>query len=79
MRCSSGITPWWAKKTALVSRTVARPDVRIGTGEWAADTAGRVDEVFVTNNQDVQAGEPIFRLNGDRQEAAAETARRRIS
>ena len=44
-----------------------------------SDTAGRVDEVFVENNQDVVAGDPIFRLNGDRQEAAAETARRQIA
>ncbi|MEM9437462.1 MAG: biotin/lipoyl-binding protein [Pseudomonadota bacterium] len=44
-----------------------------------SDTAGRVDEVFVTNNQDVAAGDAIFRLNGDRQEAAAETARRQIA
>jgi len=44
-----------------------------------SDRAGRVDEVFVTNNQFVRAGEPIFRLDTSRQEAAAETARRAIS
>jgi len=43
-----------------------------------SDTAGRVDEVYVEINQQVKAGDPIFRLNGDRQEAAAETARRQI-
>ncbi|MGX9354017.1 HlyD family secretion protein [Roseobacteraceae bacterium S113] len=44
-----------------------------------SDTGGRVEEVYVTNNQDISAGDPIFRLNGDRQEAAAETARRQIA
>ena len=44
-----------------------------------SDRAGRVEEVFVTNNQFVRAGEPLFRLDTSRQKAAAETARRRIS
>lgn len=44
-----------------------------------SDRAGRVEEVYVTNNQFVQAGEPIFRLDTGRQKAAAETAHRRIS
>lgn len=43
-----------------------------------SDRPGRVAEVYVQNNQDVQAGDPIFRLDTSRQEAAAETARRRI-
>jgi len=44
-----------------------------------SDMPGRVAEVYVQNNQDVQAGDPIFRLDTRRQEAAAETARRRIT
>lgn len=44
-----------------------------------SDTGGRVEEVYVANNQAVTAGEPIFRLDTTRQRAAAETARRRIA
>lgn len=44
-----------------------------------SDRPGRVAEVYVENNQDVRAGDPIFRLDTSRQEAAAETARRRIN
>jgi multidrug resistance efflux pump len=44
-----------------------------------SDTGGRVEEVFVANNQFVRAGDPIFRLDTARQRAAAETARRRIT
>ena len=44
-----------------------------------SDRPGRVAEVYVQNNQDVRAGDPIFRLDTSRQEAAAETARRRIN
>jgi len=44
-----------------------------------SDTGGRVEEVYVANNQFVRAGEPIFRLDTTRQRAAAETARRRIA
>lgn len=43
-----------------------------------SDRAGRVAEVYVANNDDVKAGEAIFRLDTTRQEAAAETAKRRI-
>lgn len=43
-----------------------------------SDRAGRVAEVYVANNEDVMAGEAIFRLDTTRQEAAAETAQRRI-
>ena len=42
------------------------------------DTGGRVEEVYVRNNQAVQAGDPIFRLDTTRQRAAAETALRQI-
>lgn len=41
--------------------------------------AGRVEEVYVTNNSVVEAGEPIFRLDSSSQDAAAETARRQIA
>ncbi|WP_170692426.1 biotin/lipoyl-binding protein [Ruegeria profundi] len=43
-----------------------------------SDRVGRVAEVYVANNEDVMAGEPIFRLDTTRQVAAAETAQRRI-
>jgi multidrug resistance efflux pump len=44
-----------------------------------SDQAGRVEEVYVRNNQGVAAGEPIFRLETSRQRAAAQTARLRIA
>ena len=44
-----------------------------------SESGGRVSEVYVTNNQDVEAGAPIFRLDSSSQEAAAETARRQIA
>lgn len=43
-----------------------------------SDRPGRVEEVYVSDNQFVRAGAPIFRLDTQRQRAAAETARRRI-
>ncbi|MCA0928287.1 HlyD family secretion protein [Ruegeria profundi] len=43
-----------------------------------SDRPGRVAEVYVGNNENVNAGQAIFRLDTSRQEAAAETARRRI-
>jgi multidrug resistance efflux pump len=42
------------------------------------ETVGRVDEVFVGLNAKVQAGDPLFRLDSSEQEAARETAQRRI-
>lgn len=44
-----------------------------------SDLPGRVEYVYVANNQHVSAGDPIFRLDTSRQRAAAETARRRIA
>ncbi len=44
-----------------------------------SDRAGRVVEVYVANNDRVKAGEAIFRLDTTRQEAAAQTAQRRIA
>jgi multidrug resistance efflux pump len=44
-----------------------------------SDRPGRVEEVYVSNDQEVKAGDPIFRLDTSRQRAAAETARRRIA
>ena len=44
-----------------------------------SDRPGRVAEVYVGNNDAVKAGDPIFSLDITRQEAAAETARRRIA
>jgi len=44
-----------------------------------SDRPGRVEEVYVSNNQAVKAGDRIFRLDTSRQRAAAETARRRIA
>ena len=43
-----------------------------------SETGGRVDEVFVKNNQSVQAGDPIFKLDTTRQEAARDAALRQI-
>jgi multidrug resistance efflux pump len=40
--------------------------------------AGRVEEVYVVNNQDVKAGDPIFRLDAASQEAAVTAARSRV-
>ena len=40
---------------------------------------GRVAEVFVGTNEKVAAGAPLFRLDSTGQEAALETARRRVS
>lgn len=42
------------------------------------ETGGRVEEVFVANNQTVQAGDPFFRLDPSSQEDAVETARRKV-
>jgi multidrug resistance efflux pump len=43
------------------------------------ESNGRVAEVFVDINQHVEAGQPLFRLDTAEQEAALETARRRIA
>jgi multidrug resistance efflux pump len=41
--------------------------------------SGRVEEVYVSVRDNVKAGQPIFRLDSSEQEAALETARRRLS
>jgi multidrug resistance efflux pump len=41
--------------------------------------SGRVEEVYVSSWDAVKAGQPIFRLDSSKQEAAAESARRRIA
>jgi multidrug resistance efflux pump len=43
------------------------------------ETNGRVAETYVGVSGDVRQGAPIFRLDSSRQEAAAETARRKIA
>lgn len=43
------------------------------------ETNGRVAETFVEINQKVSAGQPLFRLDSTAQEAAIETAQRRIA
>ncbi|WP_227269902.1 HlyD family secretion protein [Roseobacter weihaiensis] len=43
-----------------------------------SESAGRVDEVFVRNNQRIEAGDPIFTLDSSRQQASRDTALRRI-
>jgi multidrug resistance efflux pump len=43
------------------------------------EAIGRVDEVYVGINQKVEAGAPLFRLDGSQQQAALESARRRIA
>ncbi|MFT7596370.1 MAG: multidrug resistance efflux pump [Paracoccaceae bacterium] len=42
------------------------------------EAGGRVAEVFVENNKTVQVGDPIFRLDASSQEAAVETAKRKV-
>lgn len=44
-----------------------------------AESGGRVAEIFVDFNAEVEAGDAIFRLDSSAQEAAAETSRRRIA
>lgn len=44
-----------------------------------SERGGRVAEVYVQNNQVVEAGAALFRLDSSTQEAAANTARRRIT
>ena len=44
-----------------------------------SEGGGRVEQVYVTNGQAVKSGDPIFRLDGSSQEAAADTARARIA
>lgn len=41
--------------------------------------AGRVDEVLVNTRDTVKAGQPLFKLDSSKQEAAVETARRKLS
>lgn len=43
------------------------------------ETSGRVAETFVELNQRVEAGQPLFRLDSTAQEAAVESARRKIA
>lgn len=44
-----------------------------------SEQGGRVAEVYVRNNSQIKAGDPIFKLDSSSQEAAAETARRQIA
>lgn len=44
-----------------------------------SENAGRVSDVYVDNNEVVEAGAPLFKLDTERQETAVETARRRIA
>jgi multidrug resistance efflux pump len=43
------------------------------------ETGGRVTEVYVGVNEDVVAGQPLFRLDASLQEASLETARQKVS
>lgn len=43
------------------------------------DGAGRVEEVYVGMREKVSAGQPLFKLDSAEQEAALETARRRVA
>jgi multidrug resistance efflux pump len=43
------------------------------------ETNGRVAEIFVGNSGPINKGDPIFRLDSSKQEAAVETARRKIA
>lgn len=42
-------------------------------------SGGRVDEVYVANNQQVKAGDPLFRLDASSQKAAVAAAQSRIA
>jgi multidrug resistance efflux pump len=41
------------------------------------ETSGRVEEIYVSSRDKVKAGQPIFKLDSSKQEAALETARPR--
>jgi multidrug resistance efflux pump len=43
------------------------------------ESTGRVEEIYVGVRERVKAGQPIFRLESSEQEAALETARRRVA
>ena len=43
------------------------------------ESSGRVEEIYVNFRDKVKAGQPIFKLDSSKQEAALETARRRIA
>jgi multidrug resistance efflux pump len=43
------------------------------------ETSGRVANTYVEINQRVEAGQPLFRLDSSEQEAAAESARRKVA
>ena len=43
------------------------------------EISGRVEEIYVSGRGRVEAGQPLFRLDTSQQEAAAETARSRLS
>jgi multidrug resistance efflux pump len=43
------------------------------------EARGRVEEIYVGQRDKVKAGQPIFKLDSSKQEAALETARRRIA
>ena len=58
--------------------TTSNVTILFRTVSIISDRPGRVEEVYVRNNQFVKAGEPIFRLETSRERAAAETASRRI-
>ena len=43
------------------------------------ETNGRVAEIYVRENGTIASGSPIFRLDSSKQQAALETARRKIA
>lgn len=53
--------------------------VQFRTVPIIADTNGRVAEVYLDVSDRVKAGDPLFRMDSSRQEAAAETQRKRIA
>ena len=44
-----------------------------------AETGGRVSEVYVGYNERVKKGQPLFKIDGKRQEADIDTARARVA
>ena len=53
--------------------------VQFRTVPIIADTNGRVAEVYLGISDKVKAGDPLFRMDTTRQEAAVETQRKRIA
>lgn len=80
-----GITACFILTVALITvvfyfhPSTSAVTVQFRTVPIIADTNGRVTEVYRKVSDTVAAGDPIFRIDTSRQEATAETQRRRIA